>query len=121
MPRRARDSGGGNERGRDDGGGGRLRGDVGGGDVGGNRSGKVVEDFVFNAERDGDGGMKTLGALEIVGMALRLGLSCSDRWFKKSGWMSPCAENNVASSFCSTQPFDCEKMWPKRSCCEANW
>ena len=55
MPRRARgDNGGGNERGRDDGGGGRHRGDVGDGDVGGNRSGKVVEGF-FHAEGERDG------------------------------------------------------------------
>ena len=63
MPRRARgDSGGGNERGRDDGGGGLLRGDVGGGDVGGNRGGKGGgRGGGCNVERDGDGGIKSVG------------------------------------------------------------
>ena len=34
-------------------------------------------------------GMVAFRALEMVGMALRSGLSCCDKWFKKSGWMSP--------------------------------
>ena len=77
--------GGGGERGRD-GGGAQLRGDVGGGDVGGNRLGKVVEVFF---KMQSETGMVAKRALEIVGMALRSGLCCCDRWFKKSGWMSP--------------------------------
>ena len=67
-----------------------------------------------------ESGAELFRAFEIVGMALRSGLSCCKRWFTKSGWMSPSAGNSIAIYFCSSAPFDCQKMWPKNSCCEAN-
>ena len=50
-------------------------------------AGKVVEGtgVVLQSEA----GMVAFRAFEIAGMAVRLGLSCCDRWFKKLGWMSP--------------------------------
>ena len=68
-----------------------------------------------------ESGAEVFRALEIVGIAPRSRLSCCDWWFKTSGWMSPSAEHSIASSFSSSAPLDCEKMWPKWSCCESNW
>ena len=50
-------------------------------------AGKVVEGT--GVVLQSGAGMVAFRAFEIAGMALRSGLSCCDRWFKKSGWMSP--------------------------------
>ena len=50
-------------------------------------AGKVVEGTGVLLQSGA--GMVAFRAFEIAGMALRSGLSCCDKWFKKSGWMLP--------------------------------